>query len=222
VIYAYGICLPATATPPPPRRGLGGAILRRLQSDGLAAIYSRHRALRLRPSAELVLIHERVVETIMESGPVLPLRFGTQLEREERLAELLDRRRYELLRALERVRGHVELGLRVFSGNGLNAAESGASERTGRDYLLARAAEQQRSDEAAQHLHAPLAELASASRMREHTTPPTVLVAAYLVDIEQVSEFRARADELARHYQHLQAVLTGPWPPYNFVNKQQR
>jgi hypothetical protein len=219
VIYAYGICEPAAASPPPLRRGLGGATLRGLESDGLAAVFSRHRSLRPRPSPELVLAHERVVEAIMASGPVLPLRFGTQLEREERLAEVLDQRRDELLHALDRVRGHVELALRVFPSPGSNP-DVGPGGRSGRAYLLARVAEHRRADEAAHHLHAPLAELASASLVREHPAPPAVLAAAYLVDGNRVADFRARAEQLAARQEDLHAVLTGPWPPYNFATEE--
>jgi hypothetical protein len=221
VIYAYGICEPAAASPPPPRRGLGGATLRALQSDGLAAVYSRHRSLRPQPSPELVLAHERVVEAIMARGPVLPMRFGTQLEREELLADALVERRDELLDALERVRGHVELGLRVIPHPDSKPGGD-AGERTGRTYLLARAAEHRRANEAARDLHGPLAELAAAELVREHAPPPAILVATYLVDAGRVAEFRARANELAASQEDLHVVVTGPWPPYNFATEEPR
>jgi hypothetical protein len=221
VIYAYGICEPGAASPPPPRRGLGGARLRALESDGLAAVYSRHRSLRPRPSPELVLAHERVVEAIMARGPVLPLRFGTQLEREEELGAALAERRDELVRALERVRGHVELGLRVIPERG-SKPDLDTREQTGRAYLLARAAEHRRANEAARDLHGPLAELAAESLVRERPAPPAILVATYLVDASRVAEFRARADELAARHGHLQVMVTGPWPPYNFVEEEPR
>lgn len=219
MIYAYGICEPPAATPPPRLRGLGGATLRGLERAGLAAVYSRHRSLRPRPAPKLVLLHERVVEAIMASGPVLPLRFGTRLDHEERLAAVLDERRDELLRALERVRGRVELGLRVFPVRE-SATAPDPRARTGREYLLARAAEQRRADEAANHLHAPLAELAHASVVRERPAPPAVLTAAYLVEADRVADFSARADELGARHEQLQSVVTGPWPPYNFVTEE--
>ena len=219
MIYAYGICEPAAASPPPPRRGLGGAKLRALKSDGLAAVYSRHRSLRLRASPELVLAHERVVEAIMARGPVLPLRFGTHLEAEEGLAAVLAERDDELLRALRRVRGHVELGLRVIPRPG-SRLDPDTGERSGRAYLLARAAEHRRADQAARELHAPLAELAAASLLRERPAPPATLVAAYLVEAGLVDEFRARAGELAARQDDLHVVVTGPWPPYNFATEE--
>ena len=219
MIYAYGICEPGAASPPPTRRGLGGATLRALKSDGVAVVYSRHRSLRPRPSPGLVLAHERVVEAIMARGPVLPLRFGTQLEGEERLAAALAERGDELLRSLERVRGQVELGLRVMPRRGPKP-DLDPDERSGRAYLLARAGEHRRATEAARQLQAPLAELAAASVLRQRPAPPAILVAAYLVDADRVAEFRVRADEIRACREDLYVVVTGPWPPYNFATEE--
>ena len=213
MIYAYVICDPAVAAASRRSRGLGGAMLRSLEAEGLAAVYSRHRSLRPRPSPEFVLAHERVIEAIMRHGDVLPMRFGAQLESEEGLATAVTERREELLRALERVRGRVELGLRVIPRH---APDRPQHEHSGRAYLLARVAEQRRADEATRELHAPLASLAAASVVRERPVPPAVLVAAYLVDKDRVVEFRSRADELAARHEQLQVVVTGPWPPYSF------
>jgi hypothetical protein len=221
VIYAYGICEPEAAAPPPKRRGLGGATLRALERDALAAVYSRHRSLRPRPLPGPVLAHERIVEAMMERGPVLPLRFGTQLGDERHLAAVLAERRDELLRTLERVRGRVELALRVMPVPELGR-QADCVEQTGRDYLLARAAEKRRGDLAARELHPPLATLAVSSRLRENPAPPAVLVAAYLVDTDRVAEFRERADALAASREDLRAVVTGPWPPYNFATEEQQ
>jgi hypothetical protein len=187
-----------------------------LERDAVAAVYSRHRSLRPRPSPALVLRHERVVEAMMERGPVLPLRFGTQLSDEEDLALVLAERGEELWRALERVRGRVELGLRV-----MPASESGhetdSVRSSGRGYLLALSAEQRRTDRAATDLHAPLASLAAESVVRQAPAPPAIFVAAYLVDANRVAEFRSRADALVAGDDDLRAVVTGPWPPYNFA-----
>lgn len=224
MIYAYSIGDPA-ASAPPDRRGLGGAVLRTLEIAGLAAVYSRHRTLRPRPSPELVLAHERVVEALMARGAALPLRFGTVLDREDQLAAAVEERQDELRGALERVRGHVELGVRVMRpdepGSGARSREVGLGRAvdgtSGRAYLLARAAEHRRADQAAGAIHRPLARLAAASSVRDQPRPPAVMVAAYLVDVGRIDDFRARAEELAARHDDLALVVTGPWPPYNFA-----
>jgi hypothetical protein len=220
VIYAYGICAPAVAAPTLHGRGLGGATLRTVERNGLAAVYSRHRSFRPLPIPELVLAHERVVEAIMAGGTMLPLRFGTQLEREEELGAVLSERRDELLGSLERVRGKAELGLRMIPER--PDPDSRAVEATGRGYLLARVRAHRRSQEAIREVHVPLAALAAASCIRQPPRPPAVLVAAYLVDSERVATFRRRADQLTQRQEAMQVMVTGPWPPYSFAAEEQR
>jgi Gas vesicle synthesis protein GvpL/GvpF len=219
LIYAYVICEPATAAASTRRRGLGDAMLRALKSDGVAAVYSRHRSLIPRPTPKVVLAHERVVEAIMAHGAVLPLRFGTQFAYEERLAALLAERRENLLDRLERVRGQAELALRVFRETD-GETDAAAAARSGREYLLGRVSKHRRAELASRELHEPLTALASASVVREHAAPPAILVAAYLVDAERVPEFRRRADALASRCEDLQVVVTGPWPPYSFATEE--
>jgi Gas vesicle synthesis protein GvpL/GvpF len=216
VIYAYGICEATGASSPIDRRGLGGAKLRRVQADGLAAIYSRHRSLRPRPSRELILSHEQVVEAMMARGPVLPLRFGTELERPEHLETALEERREEMLAALERVRGQVELAVRAIPKRPLRR-RAGTGEGHGRRYLLARVEEHQRADQVTRDVHTPLARLASQSVLREQVEPPAIMAAAYLVPTDAVPAFRASFRRLAAGNEDLRVALTGPWPPYNFA-----
>jgi Gas vesicle synthesis protein GvpL/GvpF len=217
VIYAYGICEP-TAPAMLRRRGLGGARLRALERGGLVAVYSRHRSLRPRPIPKLVLDHERVVEAITACGPVLPMRFGTQLDDEEQLAAVLTARRDELVRSLERVRGKVELGIRMIPARPIR---SGAVRRSGRGYLLGRVHAHRRCEQAIQEVHPPLVALSAASCIREPTRPPAIFAAAYLVEADRVSKFRRRADRLARGQPGLQVMVSGPWPPYSFATDAQ-
>lgn len=217
MIYAYAIGDAGVRLPPRP--GLGGARLRELTSGRLVVVYSRHRSLRPRPSPDLVLAHERVVESLMDRRPLLPLRFGTMLAGEDELAAAVTARHDELGQALDHVRGRVEMGLRVVSPADPEprprAGSSGG--HSGRSYLMARAAEHRRIGRLVREVHRPLAELAAAGSVRERPQPPAVLVAAYLVDRDRVADFRTRAATLAAGHDDLQFHVTGPWPPYNFT-----
>lgn len=220
MIYAYGICEPAIGAPTLRRGGLGGAALRALEREGLAAVYSRHRSLQPRPVPKSVLDHERVVEAIMARGAVLPLRFGTQLEDEEELGAVLAERRDELLRSLERVRGKVELGLRIIPSP--RAEENPAPEVTGRGYLMGRVRAHRRDRQAVREVHPALALLSEATCIRRPQSGRATFVGAYLVESHRVAEFRLKAEDLARRQAGLQLIVTGPWPPYSFVTEEQR
>ena len=102
------------------------------------------------------MAHQRVVEAVMENGTVLPLRFGTRLGSEPELVAVLAARHDELVRAIERVRGHVEIGLRVIPRSsaerqpkslGAQPVDAGGNRvagrkrPTGRAYLLERVTE---------------------------------------------------------------------------------
>jgi Gas vesicle synthesis protein GvpL/GvpF len=158
---------------------------------------------------------------MMARGAVLPLRFGTQLLSEEQLAAALAQRGEELSQALDHVRGRVEVGLRVIPED-IKEKSSRASAFSGREMLLARVQEQQRTMRVARQLHAPLAGLAAASTVHDHPRPPAILVASYLVDDEQVAAFRGQADQLAAGQDAMRVLVTGPWPPYSFATAEQR
>ena len=220
MIYAYGICEGLAATAVVGRRGLGGARLRALERAELAAVYSRHRSLRPRATPQLLFAYESVLEAIMAHGAVLPLRFGTQFEREEQLGAVLVNRHDELLRSLERVRGRAEFGIRLIPRRA--PPRGRARGRTGSGYLLARVRDHRCYQEAIREVDAALAALSVASYIREPRRPPAILVASYLVDSARVMEFRQAADQLARCQEAMKMLVTGPWPPYSFVAEEQR
>jgi hypothetical protein len=166
-----------------------------------------------------VLHHERVVEAIMATRAVLPLRFGTQLEHEEQLTALLAARGGELTRSLERVRGKTELGVRVIPVP--PPSGGGDDESTGRGYLLARVDAHRQRQDALRDVHAALGALAEASCIRQPGAAPAILVAAYLVDSERVTEFRRQAHRLVGRPPGTRMMVTGPWPPYSFATEQQ-
>jgi hypothetical protein len=220
MIYAYGIAEPTPGLPPS-RRGIGGATLRVLETSDLAVVYSRHRSLRPRPSPALVLQHERVLEAVMARAPVLPLRFGAQLDTADQLAEAVAGRRRELRSALDRVRGRVEIGVRVLPNAPPSPVTSPSrpSPPSGRAYLQSVAAAHRRNERVADAIHRPLHALAAASVVRPRSTPPALMVATYLVDTRQVDDFRRLGGELAAAHRDLRVAVTGPWPPYSFTGE---
>jgi Gas vesicle synthesis protein GvpL/GvpF len=213
LIYAYAIGEPA-AMGAEAQRGLDGAPVRVLAEDGLAVAFSRHRSVERRPSSDALWAHERVVEELMSHGAVLPLRFGTVLDGEDALRAALSARHDELSAGLGRIRGRVELGVRVVARPEEEPPPRAAS---GREYILARRTAQRRAERLAAEVHDPLASIAHDARVRRPPAGTAILTGAYLVDRRDVGEFRARVGRLAAGRDDVSIVCTGPWPPYSFV-----
>jgi hypothetical protein len=209
-VYVYGI----TDTPPPTVAdvaGIDGATLSTLaEGDVAAAFASLGEAEAPEPTPDALMAHERVVETLMRQRAVLPTRFGTTLPDEDALANVLRRRAGSFREGLDRVRGCVEIGVRVRWEAAADPAAGGS------DYLAGRRGELREAKRAVAVVHRPLARLARASSW---STPAAggLLAAAYLVPADDVRRFAAEAQGVQDADPALDVSCTGPWPPYSFV-----
>ena len=108
-----GYCIRRRGEPPPPSlaSGVGGERIRPLEMDRLAIWVSEDDG--GKPTIERLREHDRVVREAMRSATPLPLRFGTLFHDEAAVLRAVTEREPEFLELLERVRDHVEMGVRV-------------------------------------------------------------------------------------------------------------
>jgi hypothetical protein len=67
-------------------------------------------------------------------------------------------------------------------------------------------------------IHLELINVATAHVLATRLGPPAILAASYLVSDDEVETFREQARKLAEPIKEVQCFVTGPWPPYNFVD----
>ena len=101
--------------PLPGQLGLGDAELAQIASRDIGAVVSVHSGAPLSATADELWRHEAVVEALMAGRAVLPARFGTLLESDRQVGDMLARAYPQFLRDLERVRGHIEIGVRFLA-----------------------------------------------------------------------------------------------------------
>jgi hypothetical protein len=210
VIELYAI----TDDPGPPLPDVAG--LRLVPFDGLAAVCTPASETELSP--ETLWHHEEVVEALMADRDLLPVRYGTRLDDEAAVTRAMEGRSGELAAALDRVRGAVELSVRVVAADGTPSPPSPPETTSGAEYLRLRAQAEASHDDVARAVHEPLAE-----RARESTEgrprPPELFRAAYLVDRGGIDSFVAEVGRLQEESPGLAILCTGPWPPYSFAER---
>ena len=181
--YLYAIT-DRTASPLPDLPGLEEAPLYQLACQDLMGVMSAVTATQVQPTESNLWQHEMIVEALMADRAVLPVRFGTVFSTEAMAHAELLAHQADLLASLNRVRGRVELGLRILinptTGGGLSQDERtppvaplpepekplGSSETLkvspvsrGRAYLMTRLAEEQRARAERQQAEAQVAEI---------------------------------------------------------------
>lgn len=230
-IVARGAELPSDVT------GLLGDRLTAFACRDLAAVISKVEGGPVDASAERVLRHETVVEAVRRMAPALPARFGTILPDGPALERALSRRYVTLAADLRRLGDKLEYGLTVLQdpGDGGNDAHAAGTEPrgipehltgAGSMYLRTRAEAIRREDDRraraevlAGELDKTLGRLALEQRRRPPAGERLVLRTAYLVDPRDDEAFRAAFEGARRMRSSVRFLLSGPWPPYSFVSR---
>ena len=191
------------------------------------------------------MTHEAIVERFLGAAALLPMQLFTLFTSDERALQHVRRDRRRIASILTRVERHAEWGLRLTvdeaavrraiekSGPSRSAVTDG---RVGTAYLARKRDQREigrtwlaEAKTEGDRLYRVMSRAATAAIRRtatEQAVPGSRLVldAAFLVPRTRAAGFRAL---LRRHVRRLAASgliisLTGPWPPYNFIDTRVR
>ena len=217
--------------------GVGDHPVYRITHQRLSAAVSRIGPTDLAPDLTRVRAYERVVNSYHRQGTVIPLRYGCVVSQETRVLELLDEYNPQYESLLQELEGCVEMGLRVLlptASPGIPAgpreiagppplAPPAPPERLGLAYLTARKAHYAHQDrwteEYRQVSDRCLAQLAGLFVKYKTEAPSSrlpLLSLYFLIPRRAVETFR-RAFRQLTETESARLLLSGPWPPYNFV-----
>jgi Gas vesicle synthesis protein GvpL/GvpF len=182
--------------------------------------------------------HEGVVEHFIDARAVLPMKLFTIFANDDRAVAHLRRERLRLSAVARRVAGQHEWGVRVLLDSSRAVAEPQTPVMRAKDgadigaaYLLAKKVRRDAAEELAMRarrtaagVYERLAKKARAARKRMSRDLPSgqgtlLLDAAFLVARNRQAAFRAAAAKEAKGLapKGYAVTLTGPWPPYTFV-----
>jgi hypothetical protein len=193
------------------------------------------------PVAEL-LAYAEVVEELHRRQAVVPMRYGCFLNGMEAIQSALKERQRQYETLLAQLAGHVEMGIRILlpeeeqrprqeetrqdalSIAGTTAQPKDEQAVDGRAYLALRKVHYQMQDETSRDRQALIDRyiqafvgLYSKHRTETETKNGAVILSLYFLTPEsKVIRFRETFGRVAENGD-AKALLSGPWPPYNFV-----
>lgn len=217
--------------------GIDGAEVYPLVLGRVAAIVSNIKKAEMRPERRNLGAHSAVLRKVMDQTTLLPVAFGVVPGSERELRELVAEHESEMLEQLQVVEGKVEMGLRgrlqvpdVFQyflekfpdlRNSRDAMYAGGEpsreEKIELGQLFAETLEDFQ-DDTAETVAAGLQAVGKV-RINEPRSEEEVINIAVLIPREQMESFTQAVEQLAPDLdENIELQVTGPWPPYNFVD----
>ncbi len=165
------------------------------------------------------------LDVLNETFTLLPCRFGTFLQDERAVLQVLQEHYVFYKKKLEELRGKQEFGLKILSEKSVQVRNANNKKqcKDGKEYLLQKFYEYREDEErkrvnqkTVDVIHEELQKLSSMGVKNAEISGHVVFSGNYLVEKKAESFFCSKVEALQGMYPELKFLLTGPWPPYNF------
>ncbi|MEI7983280.1 MAG: GvpL/GvpF family gas vesicle protein, partial [Bacteroidota bacterium] len=180
------------------------------------------------------------IEILSQQFALLPVRFASIMESADSIIKMLDRNNHNILQNLHNVENKYEYGLKIFcEPEKLMSELSLKSEVTSgisatpaprinnsiyREWVNNKLKEHKAEELLVKYVDSVIAEITlylgrlnAVSKIKKMTTATTIIDVALLLDKTKKEALVASVEDLQNQHAALTFVLTGPWPPYNFV-----
>jgi Gas vesicle synthesis protein GvpL/GvpF len=205
--------------------GVSGATVRIVKIEDFAVLVSNLESDTVPVNRENVLAHAAVVRSVLDQTTPLPFRFGT-LVTEEQLSSYITSRKKALEERLTHVRDCVEMSVKIIWRVAKDEAEQPVAEQgTGTAFLAEKRREilgdERRAAEAkeiASWLHQSVSGLTRDEQVSLKPNEALMLAASHLVERASLKQYQEQIAEACENRPELHFLVSGPWPPYSFVN----
>lgn len=206
--------------------GIAGAPVRSLKIGNFVVLVSDFAGDVVPVTRENALAHAAVVQSVLDVTTPLPFRFGA-LVTEQQLENYVSSRHEALKSQLERVRGCVEMSVKIIWDRGWAEQPAAISDRDKpgtaflsekRQQILGGEARTAEAKRVAEWLESQIHDVVKETRMNANPTEKLIIAAAHLVERDRVQQYRTQVAEARRERPELHFLVSGPWPPYSFAN----
>jgi len=207
--------------------------------NDIAAAVSNSPIIRYQASRENFIAHEKAIEEVMKENTVLPVRFATITEDEDKVKKILEKEYDKFKDLLDKMKGKKELGLKaIFKEDVIynDILEKYRSIKALKEKVAALPSEasryqrmeigkmvegalQREKDTCKEDILDCLSLLAVEVKTNNTYGELMIINAAFLVEKHKEAEFDQKVNELADKYgEKVKFKYVGTLPPFNFVN----
>ncbi len=207
--------------------------------DNIAAVVSNSPIINYSVSRENMLAHEKAIEEVMKEYTVLPVRFATIAEDEEKVKKILEKEYDRFKGLLNKIEGKKELGLKAMFKEDIiykDILEKYEHIRTLKEKLMVLPSEktyyqrmeigkmvesalQEEKEIYEKDILDTISPLAVEVKTNNTYGELMILNAAFFVEKHREQEFDQRVQGLADKYNdRIKLKYVGTLPPFNFVN----
>ena len=219
--------------------GISGEKLYAVTESNISAIASSFSSGGQAWAKEKVLEFASVTEKLSEHVNLLPVRFGTILKSDDAIRQLLIAHLNAFETNLRKTANKTEFGLKVLwdfektkneikkqsRPDEISAGDYFKQRSIHTNYLFEKMKQHKLDDAVLQYVEKFIGVIKEAMqalnpdiRFKKMVSDSIMLDAVFLVNKKQHHEFRDVIISLGEQYPGLQFLLTGPWPPYSFVD----
>jgi hypothetical protein len=223
------------------RKGLSGADLYLVSTAEMAVVACDIKRDDIIANSYNAIEYASVIEMLAQHFTLLPVRFGSVMESTDAILQMLERNLDDIQQNLLKVEKKYEFGLKIFCDSeklkaDLKAKPEAMSKRAEtadqeitqsiyRDWVNKKLKEHRLEEMLLTYVDSVIAEikghlcmLQAVSKFNKMKTSTMIIDAVFLLDMERKDALIGAVADLQNQHSSLTFVLTGPWPPYNFVD----
>jgi len=221
-------------------RGMQEEELSMIIVDKIAVVASNIEGSPIKADQQNALAFASVIESLAHHFTLLPVRFGTMMDSADTVAGMLGRNYNEILSNILKVEGKSEFGLKVFCySHDLRAVLKSKSETFSgtipnpkpdmkisvfKDYVIKKLEEHKQEEMLLTYVDSVISEIRKSlnsfnaiASMKKNISETNIIDAVLLLDSNDKDALVLTVGDFQKQHPELNYVLTGPWPPYSFV-----
>jgi len=222
-------------------KGIAGAALYAVSFDEITAVVSDINRADFSTDRTNAIQYAAVIESLAEPFTVLPMRYGSLVESAGLISKMLERNYHAFRENLQKVENKYEFGLKIFCDPEKLKAALKAQSETGtqpsaeslqgiensvfREYVTIKLKAHRLEELLLYYVDSVIAQvveyltpLDAVSKFKKLVSEKNIIDAIFLLAKDKKDKLIQSVEYLQNQYPDLNFVLTGPWPPYNFVD----